>query len=261
MSFLAVIILVVVASSVSFLVTKRYMKKKQMMQWSQMRELLHDLKNPLTSILGYVELLELKERPREQQLEFLDIIKSESERLLQILCSSLSNGKCSSDDSGRFANCAKVVSLVCRGLSPDAEKKGVTVSYSCDADVYVEFSETELWRIVTNLIENAIKYNKPGGSVKISVVNDNDFVIMSCADTGIGIKSENISKVFNKGFRESKSLPGFGFGLSTVRNIVSKNGGTINLESDFGQGTKFTLKFRKTTIQQDGASVTVQSKT
>ena len=245
MDFFVVLILLVVVVASTFLFTRKRMKKEQEVQVMKTRELLHDLKNPLTSVLGYIELLKLKDRSREQQIEFLDIIRSESERLLQILCSYLGNNITEiSDDSTKYANCAKVVSLVCRGFAPDAEKKGITISYSCDTELYVDFDETKLWRIVTNLVENAIKYNKPGGSVDVSVSNENNFVILKCIDTGIGIRSENISKVFNNGFRENKSLPGFGFGLSTVRNLVNENGGFIQLESEPGRGTKFTLKLK-----------------
>ena len=81
--------------------------------------------------------------------------------------------------------------------------------------------------------------------MEVSAASDSDYVIIEFKDTGIGIKPENITKVFKRGFREEKKLPGFGLGLSTVRKIVSENGGFIQLESEYGIGTKFTLKLRK----------------
>ncbi len=239
--FLLIIIVFVV---VLYFIVKSYVGRTKKEQKEELAKLLHDLRSPLTSIIGYVELLKTKERSRDQQEEFLSIIEFESEKLLQMLSSGLSESA-GNDTTKNSTNCAKIISLISRGLSPDAAKKGISIEYQCDPNVYVDFDETKLWRVISNLAENSIKYNKPNGKIKISAVSDSDFVIIECEDTGIGIKSENIPKVFEKGYRENKKLPGFGYGLSTVKQIVTLNGGTITLESEYGVGTKFTLKLRK----------------
>lgn len=236
--------IVVMLVVVLYFVVRSYVDKTKKDQKEEIAKLLHDLKSPLTSIMGYVELLKTKERSKEQQEEFLSIIEFESEKLLQMLTSGLSESA-GHESQKNSTNCAKIISLISRGLSPDAAKKGISIEYQCDPDVYVDFDETKLWRVISNLVENSIKYNKPNGKVKISAVSDSDFVVIECEDTGIGIRSENISKVFEKGYRENKKLPGFGYGLSTVRQIVTMNGGSITLESEYGIGTKFTLKLRK----------------
>lgn len=239
--FLLIIIVFVV---VLYFIVKSYVDRTKKEQKEELAKLLHDLRSPLTSIIGYVELLKTKERSRDQQEEFLSIIEFESEKLLQMLSSGLSESA-GNDTTKNSTNCAKIISLISRGLSPDAAKKGISIEYQCDPNVYVDFDETKLWRVISNLAENSIKYNKPNGKIKISAVSDSDFVIIECEDTGIGIKSENIPKVFEKGYRENKKLPGFGYGLSTVKQIVTLNGGSITLESEYGVGTKFTLKLRK----------------
>ena len=228
---------------VLYFLVRTYIMREKKEQKQKIAELFHDLKSPLTSILGYVELLQSKERPREQQEEFLGIIEFESEKLLQMLSSGISesNGKSVNNST----NCAKIISLISRGFTPDAAKKQATIEYSCDPNLYVDFEESKLWRVISNLVENSIKYNKSGGKVTVSAHVENDYVVIECEDTGIGIKPENITKVFNRGFREKNDLPGFGYGLSTVRKIVTENGGYIQLQSEYGVGTKFTLKLRK----------------
>ncbi len=243
MNFLTILFLVCLVLLVYFIIQKNIEKSKQE-QKQKVSELLHDLKTPLTSILGYVELLKSAERTPETQEEFLGIIEFEAEKLLQLLGSGLSENT-GNKGVKSATNCAKVISLICRGLSPDAKKRNINLNYNCEPDLYVDFGENKLWRVISNLIENSIKYNKPNGMVEISAVSDSDYVIIECKDTGIGIKPENITKVFKRGFREEKKLPGFGLGLSTVRKIVSENGGFIQLESEYGAGTKFTLKLRK----------------
>ena len=238
------LLVVIVLIAVLYFVVRSYVDRIKKDQKEEVAKLLHDLKSPLSSIIGYVELLKTKERSIEQQEEFLGIIEFESEKLLQMLTSGLSESS-GTEPPRNSTNCAKIISLISRGLSPDAAKKGITIEYQCDPEVYVDFDETKLWRVISNLAENSIKYNKPNGKIKISVISDSDSVIIECEDTGIGIRSENISKVFEKGYRENNKLPGFGYGLSTVKQIVTLNGGSITLESEYGIGTKFTLKLRK----------------
>ena len=229
---------------VLYFTVRAYVIRKEKEQKQKIAELFHDLKSPLTSILGYVELLQSKERSREQQEEFLGIIEFESEKLLQLLNSGLSASS-GSTSTVNSTNCAKIISLISRGFTPDAARKNATIEYSCEPNLYVEFDENKLWRVISNLVENSIKYNKTDGKVMLRARLENDYVSIECEDTGIGIKPENISKVFNKGFRENNNLPGFGYGLATVRDIVTKNGGYIQLQSEYGVGTKFTLKLRK----------------
>lgn len=248
--FLPLIVLLIIF--VLYFSVKTYIIQERNEQKQKIAELFHDLKSPLTSILGYVELLQSKERSREQQEEFLGIIEFESEKLLQMLSSGMSESSKSSNSSNS-TNCAKILSLISRGLAPDASKKNSSIEYNCDPNLYVDFEESKLWRVISNLAENSVKYNKPGGITKLSAYAESDYVVIECEDTGIGIRSENIAKVFNKGFRENNKLPGFGYGLYTVRKIVSENGGHIQLQSEFGVGTKFTLKLRK------AANISVES--
>ena len=154
MNFLTILFLVCLGLLVYFIV-KRNIEKGKQEQKQKVSELLHDLKTPLTSILGYVELLKSVERTPETQEEFLGIIEFEAEKLLQLLGSGLSENT-DNKEVKSATNCAKVISLICRGLSPDAKKRNISLSYSCDPELYVDFEENKLWRVISNLIFNKI---------------------------------------------------------------------------------------------------------
>ena len=115
MNFFAILFLVCLGILIYFIV-KRNIEKIKQEQKQKVSELLHDLKTPLTSILGYVELLKSTERTPETQEEFLGIIEFEAEKLLQLLGSGLSENT-NNKDVKSSTNCAKVISLICRGLS------------------------------------------------------------------------------------------------------------------------------------------------
>lgn len=223
----------------------KYMSDKENKQNEKFNSFLHDLKTPLTSILGYVDLLKSEDRNYETTREFLGIIEFEAEKLLQMIGKGINtNLKCWSESKNK-SNCQKTISSICRSLVPVAEKKKVSISYDCTPDLFVDLEETKLWRVVSNLVENAIKYNNVGGFVKVDSFLEDENVVIVCEDNGIGIRSENLSNVFKRKFRENDNVPGFGFGLSTVKDIVSNNGGTITLKSEVGKGTSITVKLRK----------------
>jgi two-component system phosphate regulon sensor histidine kinase PhoR len=106
--------------------------------------------------------------------------------------------------------------------------------------------------IFTNLISNAIKYTPEGGSILIRIEDENSFVKISVTDTGIGIKQEDISRIFDRFYRvkssETRRIVGTGLGLSIVKSIVDAHLGSIMVESEEGRGTTFTLLFQKEAI-------------
>jgi signal transduction histidine kinase len=105
--------------------------------------------------------------------------------------------------------------------------------------------KNKLQRMITNLLENAIKYTNPGGHIFISITLDEDKVIMKFKDTGIGIEKADLSKIFNRFYRcdKSRSGEGIGLGLSLVKAIVEASGGTIEVISQIGKGSQFIVSF------------------
>jgi len=223
-------------------------KNKQMS--NKIYGLLHDLKVPLTSVLGYIELIELQEISEQTRFKFLQIIKFEAVKFLQTI-NNFSDEK-TKINSNKVTDCKEIISSVCRSLALEANKKNIKISYNCDSFIFISFDKIQFWRVISNLLENAIKYNKEDGSIFISVSSDDKNVVITFEDTGIGIKPENIMKVFNKGFRENDNLEveGSGLGLHNVYQTITSNGSQIKLESKEGYGTRFTLKLNKAVTEE-----------
>ena len=115
-----------------------------------------------------------------------------------------------------------------------------------DSTVYVD--EMHFQNVIFNLLDNAVKYRKPNTPLDIFLKtwNENDYIILSIRDTGLGIKKDNIKKIFDKFYRvhtgNVHDVKGFGLGLAYVKQIVNANGGEIIVESEYGKGTTFTIK-------------------
>jgi len=205
----------------------------------ELKKFLHDLKTPLTSILGYVELLRTG-RDKKTRDKFLDIIEFEGEKLLKMVDVYVHQ----EIEVSEKINCKKLISLLCREFSPASKKSQIDLSYECEDDLLVDFNEIALWRVLSNLIGNAIKYNRRGGYVRIKAYKDSGFVFVECEDNGIGIKKENFSNIFEKNFRENNNIIGSGYGLFNVKEILVKNGASISVESVVGKGSKFSIKLK-----------------
>ena len=129
-------------------------------------------------------------------------------------------------------------------LAPIADQKQITL-FQSDKDCIVTGSYLLLYRAVFNLVENAIKYNQPGGSVQITISRSNGKAILRVADTGCGIPDEYRTSIFEPFFRVDKSrsreMGGAGLGLALVREIAALHGGTVQDEPAEGAGTVFTV--------------------
>ena len=132
-------------------------------------------------------------------------------------------------------------------LTPLAAKMGVQLSCSAESDCLVTASEDELYQIVFNLAENAVKYNVEGGEVAIDVRRGEKRVLLTVEDTGIGIPREDLPHIFERFYRvdkaRSREKGGSGLGLSIVHDAVVSLGGEIEVAAREGQGTRFTVSF------------------
>lgn len=129
-------------------------------------------------------------------------------------------------------------------LTPLAQKKQITLHQECE-DIHIIGSDALIYRMLFNLVENAIKYNQPGGSVQITISRSNGKAILRVADTGCGIPDEYRTSIFEPFFRVDKSrsreMGGAGLGLALVREIAALHGGTVQDEPTQGAGTVFTV--------------------
>ena len=208
----------------------------------------HELKTPLQSIMGSAELIENGLVKPEDMKEFSDRIYKEAARLLTLIEDIIRLSQLDENVELAWENLdiAKMASDTAALLRDTAEKKNVIINLDCEpTEIY---GVRQLYsEIIYNLCENAIKYNKDGGSVTVSVHPKNGGIELTVSDTGIGIPPEHQSRVFERFYRvdksHSKATGGTGLGLSIVKHAVQYLGGQIDLTSRVGEGTKITVFF------------------
>lgn len=215
-------------------------------EMSKLNSIVHDLKTPITSIMGFVELLKQGKHDEKSVTEFYDIILSESQKLLKMVNDILYINK--TRESVASCNLNIEITKHVKELTPLASKKSVEISINSSvADIYVSIPEDKISRILTNIIENAIKYNKENGKVFIDVSEEKNQVFIKIRDTGIGIPENEIDKIFNKYYRSSitkkLSVEGSGLGLAIANDIVGEYKGKIMVNSKLGEYTEFIVSF------------------
>ena len=208
----------------------------------------HELKTPLQSIIGSAELMENGIVKEEDVPRFVGHIRKEASRLVFLIddiirLSELDEGA----EMPREDVSLKVLSEeVCETLADAAKLKDVSLKVSGD-DGIINGVRRLLYEVVYNLCDNAIKYNNPGGSVKVTVAQKNGEVLLSVQDTGIGIAPEHQDKVFERFYRvdksHSKQSGGTGLGLSIVKHAVQYHHGKITVESELNKGTTISILF------------------
>lgn len=211
----------------------------------------HELKTPLQTISGCAELMQNGLIKPEDVEKFGERIYSESKRMITLVediigLSRLDDGTV--DTNKEPVNVKETVSTVIDILKDSAQRKNVTVSLSGD-DVTINTVKRLLSEVVYNLCDNAVKYNKDGGRVDITIKEQPDFVSVTVADTGIGIPGSAINRVFERFYRvdksHSKEVGGTGLGLSIVKHAVKLLGGDVSLESKENKGTSVTVTLPK----------------
>ena len=208
----------------------------------------HELKTPLQGIIGSAELIENGMVKPEDMSRFVGHIRLEAQRLVTLIgdiirLSQLDEG---GDMPRENVDLLYVASAVANDLLPSADGQGISIAVEgSPANVYGV--KRLLYEIVYNLCDNAIKYNRQGGSVKISTVSEGGFSSVTVSDTGIGIAPEYQNRIFERFFRvdksHSKSSGGTGLGLSIVKHAVQYHHGKIELTSAPGKGTSIKIDF------------------
>lgn len=208
----------------------------------------HDLKTPVTRIKTIAETSMLNISDSEGAYDGYEVILEECDHLTNIINTILD---ISEADAGlKEINVSKVdlVSLVKKGyelFSPVAEDKGVLLKFSCAFEtIAVSIDDRRLQRIISNLLDNAIKFTGQKGNVIIEIDKSDEYAEIIVKDTGIGIKEEELEHIFEKFYRveSSRSTPGSGLGLTWVRSMITAMGGTISVKSEFGKGSTFILR-------------------
>ena len=211
----------------------------------------HELKTPLTGISGYAEMIETGIAKPEDVQDFAGKIRKEALRLLGLVGDIIRLSELDSAEKEEDAEQVDLLELAeenVERLNPIADSMGVSVTGDGEP-CYVPGSRKRLDELVSNLIDNAVRYNKADGSVAVSVTNTETNVIFAVADTGIGIPSEARDRVFERFYRVDKSRSkrdgGTGLGLAIVKRVAMLHGAEIGLESEENVGTTVSVRFPK----------------
>ena len=210
----------------------------------------HELKTPMTSMKVLADsLLEQDNVPVEMYQEFMQDIAKEIDRENQIITDLLSLVKM--DRSGQTMNIQTMnindlLEQILKRLKPIAEKKNVEMVMESFRPVNAEIDETKFTLAVSNLVENAIKYNRENGWVHVSLNADHKYFYVKVEDSGIGIPEQDQAHIFERFYRVDKShsreIGGTGLGLAIARNAVLVHRGSIKVYSNEGEGTTFTVR-------------------
>lgn len=213
----------------------------------------HELKTPLTSINGFVETLIMNEDlPVNKRNRFLAIIQKESDRLKRLIEDILLLSSIESKNNLVMENIIlyDVFKEVYEMINYIANSKKIDLQYNFeDKEVVVQAYGDYLKQLLLNLIDNAIKYTPEGGRVTVNQFTKNDEIVIEVIDNGVGIPKEDQSKIFQRFYRvdkaRSRSVGGTGLGLAITKHIVHSLKGSIGLESQLGEGSKFIVKLPK----------------
>jgi two-component system phosphate regulon sensor histidine kinase PhoR len=210
----------------------------------------HELRTPLTSIIAFVETLEdgaLEDS--ENNRRFLNVIRRNAERMhvliADILELSLIESGNVSIDKGRV-RLAHLVDEIFDSLSAKAEERDILLSHDVEADARVFADLGRLEQMLTNLIDNAIKFNRMAGSVEVTLRRSDGRVVISVSDSGEGIMAEHLGRIFERFYRldrgRTREVGGTGLGLAIVKHLAKLHGGEVSAESDLGRGTTFHIE-------------------
>jgi two-component system, OmpR family, phosphate regulon sensor histidine kinase PhoR len=210
----------------------------------------HELRTPLAGVIGYAEtLLDGALDDQANNRKFVEIIRTNAVRLNNIAADLLvlSDVESGSDPEPDVISVQGVLDAAMVTVQAEARERNVLLVSETIEDVFVSGSRLRLEQAILNLMANAIKFNRPGGEVRVSAtVNDGHQVAIVIADTGVGIPSQDLPRIFERFYRidkaRSRQVGGTGLGLSIVKHVVERMNGAIEVESQLGRGSVFTLR-------------------
>ena len=210
----------------------------------------HELRTPLSIFRGYLEtLLDDPQQPPGELLRILEIMERHSDRLNALVEDVLSLARLESPGAELDLSEVDLVDLL-HSIMRDWEKRFEAKQLKSQLNVpedlpLLEADESRLQEVIYNLLDNAVKYSQPGGTVSLRVEVVSDRVRLSVADQGIGIREADLPRIFERFYRADKArtgeLGGTGLGLSIVKHIVQLHGGTVEAESEPGKGTTISV--------------------
>ncbi|MGN0312563.1 MAG: sensor histidine kinase [Lachnospiraceae bacterium] len=210
----------------------------------------HELKTPITSMKVLADsLLAQEDAPAELYREFMEDIAAEVERESKIISDLLSlvkMDKSANKPDISLVNINEFLEVILKRIEPIAQKANVELILESFRPVTAEIDEVKMSLAISNLVENAVKYNKEGGWVRVTLNADHQYFYITVEDSGIGIPEESLEHVFERFYRVDKShsreIGGTGLGLAITRNSILLHRGAIKVHSELGVGTTFSVR-------------------
>lgn len=227
------------------------LKKIEMLKSQFVSMVSHELKAPIAAVYGYLKLLSdgSLNISKEQQVNYILRSEIRLDGLLKMVNDLLDISRMEMKTVQRELkelNLAEVVKSVIELMQFEINKKKITLEIKVSENLpSFRADNDEIVRLFTNLISNAVKYNKENGRISINIRREDKFIVTEIADTGIGLKPAELEKLFHEFFRakneKTKNISGTGLGLSIVKRIVESYSGKIKTESEYGSGTSFKV--------------------
>jgi two-component system, OmpR family, phosphate regulon sensor histidine kinase PhoR len=229
------------------------MKKLEYVKSQFVSMVAHELKAPMAAVMGFMNLIlddSMGIKP-EQQKDYISRSTKRLQGLIEMVNDLLDISRMEIKKKEREIkelHLPEILKSNIDFLELEVKKKNVTVTTEFGEGLPpIKVDSNEINRLYTNILSNALKYNKENGTINISVFNSGNYVVTKIADTGIGMKPEDREKLFQEFFRvkndQTRNIPGTGLGLSIVKRIVESYSGKIEVESEYGKGTTFLIKF------------------
>jgi len=224
-----------------------YLKELNRMKTEFVNTVSHDLRSPLTSILGYVELIRRAGEVNRQQAEYIAVIQESVHQITKLINEVLDLGKIESrvDKDFTEVSLAEIAKDVLVNLKPMISQNGHKLVADLDKKLpLILGDEVQLRQMVENLIGNAIKYTPAGGVIEVQANQDNDLLLFQVKDTGRGIPLDEQKRIFEpfyRGQNVSEDTQGTGLGLAITKTVVDNHRGRIWLDSSVNQGSTFTI--------------------
>lgn len=209
----------------------------------------HELKTPITSIRGYSETLLENEVDKETSDRFLSVINSEAERMARIVSELLQLSKMDVKETQSEKDDFDVVGLIKDSIakvSIQLEQKQQQAVFDCNEEIFVNAERSSIEQVILNVLTNSIRYTKENGLINVYIEKEADKVVIKVKDNGIGIPKKDLPRIFERFYRVDKArtreMGGTGLGLAISKKMIEMNGGSISIDSEYGEWTEVTIK-------------------
>jgi signal transduction histidine kinase len=212
----------------------------------------HELRTPLTYINGYADIARRTNLNENDRVQYLEIIKEESQRVSSLLKELFDLAKL---DQNAFSIKKEQVNFfsyfhsIYERVLPAFKNKGIQLMFDCPDNIFINIDPVRFEQVLINLLDNCLKYSKESSTTSISAIEENGIIQITIKDQGVGIPVEDLPHIFDRLYRVDKSRSratgGFGLGLAIVKQLVEAHGGEITVKSQVGEGTCFTIILKR----------------